>query len=124
VLPARLHAAFEFRDPSWHEPTVFDLLERAGAALVWADRPGARVDLPVTGGWTYIRFHQGRPSAAGYTTTKLRRWADRIADLDADEGWIYFNNDPGAAAPRDAVTLRTLLRERGVRTADPPPDRR
>ena len=124
VLPARLHAAFEFRDPSWHEPAVFDLLERAGAALVWADRPGARVDLPVTGRWTYVRFHQGRSSAAGYTTTKLRRWADRIADLDADEGWIYFNNDPDAAAPRDAVTLRTLLRERGVRTADPPPDRR
>jgi uncharacterized protein YecE (DUF72 family) len=124
VLPARLHAAFEFRDPSWHEPAVFELLERAGAALVWADRPGARIELPITGGWTYVRFHQGRPHAAGYTTAKLRRWADRLADLDVGEGWIYFNNDRGAAAPHDAVSLRTLLRERGVRTADSTPDRR
>jgi uncharacterized protein YecE (DUF72 family) len=124
VLPARLHAAFEFRDPSWHEPAVFGLLERAGAALVWADRPGARIELPITGGWTYVRFHQGRAHAAGYTGAKLRRWADRLAALDVDEAWIYFNNDRGAAAPRDAVTLRTLLRERGVRTADSTPDRR
>jgi uncharacterized protein YecE (DUF72 family) len=124
VLPARMHAAFEFRDPSWHEPAVFDLLEGAGAAVVWADRPGARIDLPITAGWAYLRFHQGRTDASGYTTSKLRRWADRIAELDVDEGWIYFNNDPGAAAPKDAKELRALLRERGVRTADPPPDRR
>jgi uncharacterized protein YecE (DUF72 family) len=124
VLPTPLRAAFEFRDASWHSPEVFDLLERAGAALVWADRPGARVDMPITGGWTYLRFHQGRANAAGYPRAKLRRWADRIAELDAEEGWIYFNNDPGGAALRDAVTLRTLLRERGVRTGDPPPDRR
>ncbi len=124
VLPAKMHAAFEFRDPSWHTPPVFELLDRAGAALVWADRPRANVDLPVTGGWTYVRFHQGGTRAPGYRKEKLRRWADRIAEIDADEGWIYFNNDTGGAAPRDAVTLRSLLRERRVRTADPKPDRR
>ena len=123
VLPSRMHPAFEFRDPSWHTPQVFRLLDRAGAALVWADLPGARIHLPVTAGRAYVRFHQGRPHAAGYTADKLRRWADRISELELGEGWLYFNNDPGGAAPRDAVRLRTLLEERGVRTADPPPDR-
>jgi uncharacterized protein YecE (DUF72 family) len=124
VLPARMRAAFEFRDPSWYTPDVFELLDRAGAALVWADHPGARVDLPVTGGWAYLRFHQGQTQFPGYRKEKLRRWADRIAGIAAGEGWIYFNNDAGGAAPRDAVELRSLLRERGVRTADPKPDRR
>jgi uncharacterized protein YecE (DUF72 family) len=123
VLPARMRAAFEFRDPSWHTPAVFELLDRAGAALVWADSPRARIDLPVTGRWTYLRFHQGRMDAPGYRKEKLRRWADRIAEIEAGEGWIYFNNDRGGAAPRDAIALCSLLRERGVRTADPKPDR-
>jgi uncharacterized protein YecE (DUF72 family) len=124
ILPSGMRPAFEFRDPSWHTPAVFEMLDRAGAALVWADRPRARIDLPVTGGRAYVRFHQGRSDAPGYTTQKLRRWADRIAELGVTEGWIYFNNDEGGAAPKDASTLRSLLIERVVRTADPPPDRR
>jgi uncharacterized protein YecE (DUF72 family) len=123
VLPRRMRAAFEFRDESWHTPSVFHLLDRAGAALVWADRPRARIDLPITGGWAYLRFHQGRTDAPGYPREKLRRWADRIAELDARDAWAYFNNDTGGAAVRDAMTLRRLLTDRGVRTADPLPDR-
>jgi uncharacterized protein YecE (DUF72 family) len=124
ALPRQMRAAFEFRDPSWHTPPVFDLLDAAGAALVWADRPHARIDLPVTGGWAYVRFHQGQTEGARYRTEKLRRWADRIAELDVRDGWMYFNNDTGGAAPKDAVTLRDLLQERRVRTACPRPDRR
>ena len=124
VLPRGMRAAFEFRDASWHTPDVFDRLDRAGAALVWADRPGTRFGLPTTGGWAYVRFHQGRSDAPAYPRSKLRRWADRIAELPVRDAWIYFDNDTGAAAPRDATTLRSLLRERGVRTADPPPGRR
>ena len=98
VLLRAMRAAFEFRDPSWHTTGTFELLDDAGAAIVWADRPGARVDLPVTGGWAYVRFHQGRADAPGYRREKLRRWADRIAELDARDAWIYFNNDTGGAA--------------------------
>jgi uncharacterized protein YecE (DUF72 family) len=123
VLPRRMRAAFEFRDDTWYVPAVLGRLDDAGAAIVWPDRPRARIQLPVTGGWAYLRFHQGRRDAPGYTRDKLRRWADRIADLDVGDAWIYFNNDTGGAAPKDAATLRVLLQERGVRTADPPPDR-
>jgi uncharacterized protein YecE (DUF72 family) len=112
VLPRSAKAAFEFRDPSWHEARVFEHLEGANAALVWADRPRAHIDLPITADWAYIRFHQGRIGAPGYTRRKLRRWADRIADLPVREAWIYFNNDTGGAAPRDAQTLRSMLEER------------
>jgi uncharacterized protein YecE (DUF72 family) len=113
-LPTAMHAAFEFRDPSWHVPAVFAMLEGANAALVWADRPGARVALPVTADWAYLRFHQGRPGAAGYARAKLRRWADRIAGLPVEDAYLYFNNDPGGAAVRDAATMTELLLDRSV----------
>jgi uncharacterized protein YecE (DUF72 family) len=110
VLPDEMRAAFEFRDRSWERNDVFGLLDAAGAALVLADRPGARVPDVVTGGWSYIRFHQGRPGIADYPREKLRRWAARIASMPARATYVYFNNDPGGAAVRDALALTAMLR--------------
>src|SRR5437764_1331352 len=78
-----------------------------------------RVPDVITGGWSYIRFHQGQPSKADYTRDKLRRWADRIAEMPAKDVFVYFNNDPGGAAVRDAVTLTEMLAERGCDLARP-----
>ena len=114
VLPAGMRAAFEFRHPSWNTPAVLDLLDGAGAALVLADRPGARIDPAVTGGWSYVRMHQGRPDDPAYTREKLRRWAVRLAVLPARDTFVYFNNDTGGAAVRDARTLTEVLGDAGV----------
>jgi uncharacterized protein YecE (DUF72 family) len=110
VLPDGIRAAFEFRDRSWERDEVYAALDCAGAAFVLADRPAARVPDVVTGGWSYVRFHQGRPGVADYPREKLRRWADRIAGMPARETFVYFNNDPGGAAVRDAMTLTAMLR--------------
>ncbi len=120
LLPSQIKSAFEFRDDSWQHDDVCQALDAAGAAWVLADRPGARVEPIVTGGWSYIRFHQGRPFHPAYPRSKLSRWADRIAELPARDTYIFFNNDPLAAAPRDAQILTELLRKRGQEVADAP----
>jgi len=109
VLPKRMRAAFEFRDPSWHRDDVLGLLDRAGAAWVMADRPGARVPRVATGGWAYLRLHQGRADQPGYTRRKLWTWAGRLSELPVREAYAFFNNDELAAAPHDAATLADLL---------------
>jgi uncharacterized protein YecE (DUF72 family) len=119
LLPRGMRAAFEFRDDSWRTDEVLALLDDAGAAWVLADRPGWRVPLVVTGGWSYLRFHQGRALHPGYTRHKLRTWADRIAALDAKDVFVFFNNDQMAAAPEDAETLIGLLLDRGQEVALP-----
>ena len=111
----RCRVAVEFRHRSWLTDEVFALLDRSRSAFVLADRPGARIDPVVTGGWSYVRFHQGTRSGSGYRHAKLRVWADRIAALPAKEVFVYFNNDAHAAAPRDAMMLRSLLHDRDVR---------
>jgi uncharacterized protein YecE (DUF72 family) len=118
-LPREMRSAFEFRHPSWDTDEVRDILDRRGCALVLADRPGARVPDVVTGGWTYIRFHQGRPGLPDYRPEKLSRWAGRITSLPAKEAYVFFNNDPGGAAIRDAVTLTRYLRKRGASVRGP-----
>jgi uncharacterized protein YecE (DUF72 family) len=117
VLPDGIRPALEFRDRSWERDDVYELLDGAGAAFVLADRPGARVPGVVTGGWSYVRFHQGRPGIADYPREKLRRWARRIAGMPARETFVYFNNDPGGAAVRDAMTLTAMLREATARAS-------
>ncbi len=111
-LPAGVEAAFEFRDPSWHRPEVYRVLEERNAALVWADRLGQTPGPPRTAEHAYIRFHQGAETQPGYPDDVLRRRADEIAGLDARTVRVYFNNDQGGAATRDAETMTELLRER------------
>lgn len=109
VLPAGMRPAFEFRHDSWNTDEVASILDDAGAALVLADRPGLRPREVVTGGWAYLRFHQGGRTGPAYGKRKLERWADRIAALPARDVYVYFNNDTGGAALRDATTLTALL---------------
>jgi uncharacterized protein YecE (DUF72 family) len=117
VVPAGMRPAFEFRDDSWRNDDVLDMLDRAGAAWVLADRPGWRVPLVVTGGWSYVRFHQGRTAHPAYSSAKLTAWADRIASLPAKDGYVFFNNDWLGAAPADAVRLMSRLEKRGMDVA-------
>jgi len=114
AIGGRVRAAVEFRHATWMRDDVLAALDAAGAALVLADRAGDRSDPIVTGGWSYLRFHQGSRLRSGYRTDVLRRWADRIVELPADDVFVYFNNDPGAAAPRDADRMIEMLRRRGV----------
>jgi len=113
-LPPGIEAAFEFRDPSWYRSDVYRILEERNVALVWPDRRGEGEAPPRTANHLYVRFHQGTDTAPGYPRDVLRRRADEIARFDVRTVRIYFNNDQGGAAIRDAETLTELLRDRGA----------
>jgi uncharacterized protein YecE (DUF72 family) len=119
ILPSGIRPAFEFREASWFIDEVYELLDRSGAAWVLADRPNARVPATVTAGWTYVRFHQGRPMHPAYGREKLHRWAERIAAMGVDQAFCFFNNDQLAAAPADAATFRDLLADLGCEVVRP-----
>ncbi len=109
--PARLQA-IEFRDPSWHHPEVHRLLDRHGVALCLHDMPGAEAPREPVGPFVYLRFHGSAGTYGGsYPPQAIGAWARRLATL-AQRGldaWVYFNNDLGGQAPRDAVRLREAL---------------
>lgn len=117
ALPGGMRAAFEFRHDSWMRDDVLDALDGSGAALVLAHRPGRRVPMIVTGGWSYVRFHQGTRAGPGYTRRTLSAWARRIASLPAREVFVYFNNDTGGAAVADARSMISLLWREGAAVA-------
>ncbi|MEA2646848.1 MAG: hypothetical protein QOE92_1931 [Chloroflexota bacterium] len=110
--PGQRHA-MEFRHKSWLVPDVYRLLETAGVALCLPVGMGLPVDPHLTTDWTYIRMHHGK-TGMGYGRKELTEWADRIRRFrrqGAETVYVYFNNDIGGHAPRDAYRLRAMLAE-------------
>jgi uncharacterized protein YecE (DUF72 family) len=114
-FPPSFRVAVEFRHPTWFTDDCRRVLERHGAALCLADRRGPISPLWPTTGWTYLRFHHGRARPGpSYGRQALASWVDRLAELDGvGEAFVYFNNDPGAAAPKDAARFAGLARRAG-----------
>lgn len=115
ALPNGYDWAFEFRDPSWFDQEVYDLLASRNAALCVYNQDGETSPLEMTADWMYIRFH--KPAGENnwlYDQAFLAGWADSL-DTWAREGYrvyAYFNNDLDAAAPANAHQLIELLNER------------
>lgn len=112
-FPAGVRVAVEPRHESWWTAEVRDVLARHGAALCWADRLGKPLTpLWRTADWAYVRFHEGaaRPWPH-YGDQALRAWLRRLGE--GADAYVYFNNDPGGAAVRNAARFAALARATG-----------
>ena len=112
-LPGGHKYVFEFRDETWFEPEIYALMRRHKAAFCIHDFADMNVPHEITANFTYIRFH-GPTSAkyfGSYSSAQLREWAARIDDWGRRVStiYIYFNNDPGGAAIRNALALKRLV---------------
>jgi uncharacterized protein YecE (DUF72 family) len=117
-FPGDIRVAVEPRHDSWWSPRIHGVLEEHGAALCWADA-GSRPVTPRwrTTDWGYLRLHRGRAAPAPrYGTRALHTWAERLTGTwsDTEDVFVYFNNDPGGAAVRDAVEFAALATRAGA----------
>ncbi len=113
LLRTRSHQyVFEFRDQSWYTQPVYALLRRHNIALCihdWGAQQSAR---ELTADFTYIRFHGTTGRYGGdYPEEMLQSWADQIrAWMPCLRGiYVYFNNDQGGYAIKNAQSLHSLL---------------
>jgi uncharacterized protein YecE (DUF72 family) len=111
-LPTGPRWVLEFRHPSWHASEMYDTLADHGAALCIPVGGRVRPDLVTTAPFVYVRMHAGEGPGGGFTLEQLRYWAGRLRALGkvGKDRFVYFNNDAGGHAPRDARTLLDLLR--------------
>jgi uncharacterized protein YecE (DUF72 family) len=101
--------AIEFREPSWYDEDVMQLLRRHNVALCLHDMAGSVAPRLLTARFTYVRFHGAVQRYDGaYPEHALEDWAEWLS-ANAHPAFVYFNNDMGGHAPRDAARLRALL---------------
>ena len=112
-VPRGLQVAVEFRNHTWHQEPIFELLERHAAA--YCVMSGARLPciLRATARFVYVRMHG--PDAdhlygGSYSDDDLRWWAERIREWDrmGRDVFLYFNNDGDGNAVRNGLALKQL----------------
>jgi uncharacterized protein YecE (DUF72 family) len=110
-LPDGHRWVIEFRHPSWHAAEVYQVLGSRAVALCIPVGGRVRPHLVTTAPFAYIRMHSGQGPGGGFTQEQLEWWAAQLRALGraGKDCYVYFNNDRGGHAPKDARTLLDLL---------------
>ena len=110
ILPRNTRHVFEFRDCSWHNETIYDILRKYGAGYCIMSAPDLPCNFVTTADFSYIRMHNGGYETEGcYNEESLRWWSERITELRQEgDVYVYFNNDFKGFAVMNAHRLREL----------------
>jgi uncharacterized protein YecE (DUF72 family) len=111
-LNRSVRQAIEFRNPSWLDEEVFDLLRRYRVANVALSSQAMPMCLEITADFVYVRFHGLKGGAThNYTDGELEPWATFLQECNERgvPGFVYFNNDLNTRAPLNALRLMELL---------------
>jgi uncharacterized protein YecE (DUF72 family) len=113
LLPSDMDHVFEFRHDSWYTDDVRRLLTQTRMSFCVHDMRGACCPNWATGPIVYLRFHGPTDPRCGgrYTLAHLRRCAEEIRHFQENrhDVYVYFNNDGGGYAVRNARELKELL---------------
>lgn len=103
-LPARMRAAFEFRNDSWFDDETYETLRRHGHTLCLADTEDEDEPTIVeTANWGYLRLRREE-----YTDDALRAWLEAIDAQPWEECFVFFKHEDEGAAPRLAARVLEL----------------
>ncbi len=122
MLPSSVRHAFEFRDPSWFDASVFTRLRAYDVAVVAADWPAQvllpgmapylldrpAVLVPHTASWSYLRRHgPGAPYHGCYAEAHIRADAAWVAEAlrEGRDVYVFYNNDVAGHAVHNALAL-------------------
>jgi len=115
VLPKNLRFAFEFRDVSWFDEKIYEILRENNWALTIISHPDLPFIPALTADFTYLRFH-GKEAlySSEYSESKLKEFAKMITDWlkTGVDVYAYFNNDLSGFAPKNALTLSNFLSDK------------
>jgi uncharacterized protein YecE (DUF72 family) len=109
--PKGLRFAFEFRNESWCNKKIYQILKEFNFALVVVDSPSWPKVYQVTADFVYVRMHGSKILfGSKYTKKELEDLAQKIKkwkkqNLDV---YVYFNNDAYGYAVEDAKELLKL----------------
>ena len=95
LFPDGFRAAFEFRNATWFDDDVYQVLGDAGAALVAADTGGDNdPPLVATASYGYARLRKET-----YEPGELTRWASDFKAQAWDDVFVFFKHEDEGAGP-------------------------
>jgi uncharacterized protein YecE (DUF72 family) len=101
-----LRGAFEFRDESWFDDEIFDLLGSRNIALCIADTDTIATPKKITADYGYLRLRR-----EDYTDEDVKRWSEFLREQDAHwgEAFVYFKHEESGIGPKLARRMINML---------------
>ena len=112
AMPGKYRYAFEFREKSWWNDEVLNLLEKYNAAYCIYELAGTITPKEVTADFVYIRLHGPDGKYQGnYSNRQLSGWAGSISAWQKKnkDVYIYFDNDDSGYAAKNAQQLQKMI---------------
>ncbi len=106
--PRELRASFEFRDASWFNDAVYEILRRHGTALCLAEREETATPEVLTTDFVYLRLRK-----KAYSSAELHEIARRIERYARDREVFAFFRQTGDKGPAYAQEITRRV-EAGV----------
>lgn len=100
----------EFRHASWWNEAVFKAFSESGIVFSGVSHPALPDDVVRNSAFFYYRFHGAEDLySSEYSTEHLLLFVKKVEQSDIRDAFVFFNNDLGAAAVRNAAELKRLI---------------
>lgn len=112
-LPNDLRFTFEFRNDTWYNDRVYQLLEDSNIAFCIYELAGHQSPTIVTADFVYIRLHgPGDKYQGSYTDKQLSDWAEKCRgwQQEGKDVYVYFDNDQAGFAALNAQSMIEKLK--------------
>ncbi|KEO72279.1 DUF72 domain-containing protein [Anditalea andensis] len=111
-LPKDYRYTFEFRNDTWYDEKIYDLLKTNNCAFCIYELAGHISPMEITADFVYIRLHgPGDKYQGSYDHATLQSWADRCRGWqnEGKDVFVYFDNDQEGYAAFNAKTLIEMV---------------
>ncbi len=111
-LPDEFRYAFEFRDTTWFDDSIYEILSTHQAAFCIYDLAGTLSPKEVTADFVYVRLHGPDGAYQGtYDKKTLAGWAGAFSTWKQQgrEIFCFFDNDQAGYAVQNALTLQDMM---------------
>ena len=106
----------EFRHESCWRPDVYKLLALHNISFCGMSHPTLPADVIQNTPNLYYRMHGNQQLyASAYSRQELQDFKQNIEDTGAEQAFIYFNNDIGGSAIRNATEMIHYLQQRKLK---------
>jgi uncharacterized protein YecE (DUF72 family) len=113
ILSMDFQHVFEFRNESWFNPDIYEILDRYGMNLCIVSGPASKpYIIQNTSKVAYIRFHgEGSWYNDNYSNESLISWKEKLIKIKTTKLYAYFNNDANAYAVHNGKFFASLFSE-------------
>jgi len=112
-LPPKKRYTFEFRNETWFDDSVYNLLSKYNVAFCLWDLKGKMSPEIVTADFVYIRLHGPTENAyeGSYSKMHLNKWARKFRKWvsQGKDIYCYFDNDQSGFAAKNALALKQII---------------